>query len=102
MTIIITNDTPPAIRGMLKRWFIEPKPNVFVGSVNRRTRSKTLEFIRRNAPGLGMLVIGDERNAQGFFIEYYGDTPRRPIRCSGLQLMLEAWSDAEPLEADPC
>lgn len=92
MTVIITNDTPPAIRGQLKRWFIEPKPNVFVGSINRRTRSKTLEFIRRNAPGLGMLVIANQRNAQGFCVEYYGDTPRRPMSRSGLQVILESWS----------
>ena len=39
MTVIIANDTPPAIRGLLKRWFIEPRPNVFVGSVNARTFS---------------------------------------------------------------
>ena len=54
MTVIIANDAPPAIRGLLKRWFIEPRPNVFVGSVNARTRAKTLEYIRRN----GDLVEG--------------------------------------------
>ena len=94
MTVIIANDTPPAIRGLLKRWFVEPRPNVFVGSVNARTRAKTLEYIRRNAPGLGMLVIGSERNAQGFGIECYGDTARRPVRLSGLQVIAEAWCDA--------
>ncbi|MCO5044028.1 MAG: type I-E CRISPR-associated endoribonuclease Cas2e [Kiritimatiellae bacterium] len=102
MTIIVTNDTPPAIRGMLKRWFIEPKPNVFVGSVNRRTRGKTLEFIRRNAPGLGMLVIATERNAQGFFVETYGETPRRAAMRSGLQVMAEAWAESEGEEDDAC
>lgn len=95
MTVIIANDTPPAIRGHLKRWFVEPKPNVFVGSINRRTRSKTLEFIRRNAPGLGMVVIADQRNAQGFYVEYYGDTPRRPMSRSGLQVILESWTDPD-------
>ena len=64
MTVIVANDTPPAIRGMLKRWFVEPKPNVFVGTVNQRTREKTLEYIRRNAPGLGMLVIATETNSR--------------------------------------
>ena len=93
MTVIVANDTPPAIRGLLKRWFVEPRPNVFVGSVNARTRAKTLEYIRRNAPGLGMLVIGTERNSQGFSVESYGDTPRRPMRLSGLQVMAEAWDD---------
>jgi CRISPR-associated endoribonuclease Cas2 subtype I-E len=43
MTVIIANDTPDAIRGMLKRWFIEPCPNVFVGTLNRRTHEKTIE-----------------------------------------------------------
>jgi CRISPR-associated protein (Cas_Cas2CT1978) len=34
MTVLVANDTPPAIRGMLKRWFVEPKPNVLLaGSI---------------------------------------------------------------------
>ena len=95
MTVIIANDTPPAIRGLLKRWFIEPRPNVFVGSVNSRTCDKTLDYIRRNAPGLGMLVIAAERSSQGFSVECFGDTPRRPVRLSGLQVLAETWDDAE-------
>jgi len=98
MTVIIANDTPPAIRGLLKRWFIEPRPNVFVGSVNIRTRDKTLEYIRRNAPGLGLLVIGTERSSQGFSIECFGETPRRAARLSGLQVIAEDWSDLKDAE----
>jgi len=98
MTVIVANDTPPALRGLLKRWFIEPKPNVFVGSVNSRTREKTLEYIRRNAPGIGMLVIGTERNSQGFRIEWYGETDRHPTMCSGLHLIAESWNDMEDME----
>jgi CRISPR-associated protein Cas2 len=52
MTVLVANDTPPAIRGMLKRWFVEPKPNVFVGTVNRRTRDKVLDYVKHNAQGL--------------------------------------------------
>ena len=59
MTVIITNDTPPAIRGILKRWFVEPKPNVFVGTLNKRTRDKTLEYLLRNAIWQG--IIDDKR-----------------------------------------
>lgn len=93
MTVIIANDTPPAIRGMLKRWFIEPKPNVFVGTVNRRTRERTLDYIRRNAPGLGLLIIASDRSSQGFFVERYGETLRKPVRLSGLQLIAEKWDE---------
>ena len=89
MTTIIANDVPPAARGLLKRWFIEPRPNVFVGSVNARTREKTLDYIRGNAPGLAMLVIFDENNSQGFTVMSYGATNRRLVRRSGLELILE-------------
>jgi CRISPR-associated protein Cas2 len=104
MTVIVTNDTPPAIRGLLKRWFIEPRPNVFVGSVNARTRDKTLAYIRRNAPGLGMLIIAAERSSQGFSVECFGDTPRRLVRLCGLQVLAEAWGDSEASveETVPC
>ena len=95
MTVIVANDTPPAIRGMLKRWFIEPKPNVFVGTVNRRTREKTLEYIRRNAPNLGLLVIASDNSSQGFFVRVYGQTDRRVTRESGLYLIAEKWNEQD-------
>ncbi len=100
MTVIVANDTPPAIRGMLKRWFVEPKPNVFVGTVNRRTRDKTLEYIRRNAPRLGLLVIGSENNSQGFSIRTYGRTKREVVEHSGLFLIAEKWDEAASAVAE--
>ncbi len=89
MTVIIANDVPPSARGLLRRWFIEPKPNVFVGSVNARTREKTIDYIRRNAPSLSMLVIFDDATSQGYTVLNYGATNRRPLRKCGLQLILE-------------
>jgi CRISPR-associated protein Cas2 len=84
MTIIVADNTPPAIRGLLKRWFIEPRPNIFVGTVNKRTREKTIDFIRRNAPDLGLLVMADDTSTQGFFVQQYGQTKRQPVRYCGL------------------
>ncbi len=98
MTVIVANDVPPAIRGLLKRWFVEPRPNVFVGSVNRRTREKTLEYIRRNAAGLGMLVIASDNSSQGFSVQAFGETNRKDVVLSGLNLIAEKWSDTEPTE----
>lgn len=98
MTVLVANDTPPYIRGMLKRWFVEPKPNVFVGTINRRTREKTLEYIRRNAPNLGLLVIATDKSSQGFSITHYGATDRRPVNIGGLQLIAEKWTEGEATE----
>jgi CRISPR-associated endoribonuclease Cas2 subtype I-E len=98
MTVIIANDTPAAIRGVLKRWFVEPKPNVFVGTLNRRTREKVIEFVTRNAKGMSLLIIHSDSNCQGFKIERRGDPDRRDTEISGLWLIAEDWveDDARP------
>ncbi len=95
MTVLIAHDTPPAIRGMLKRWFIEPKPNVFVGTVNRRTRDKVLDYVKRNAEGMSLLILTSEPNCQGFEIQRWGQPDRRDIQFSGLWLVAEEWVEPE-------
>lgn len=99
MTVLVANDTPPAIRGLLKRWFVEPRPNVFVGTVNRRTRDRTLAYIRRNAPDMGLLMIAAAKNCQGFEVQCWGDTDRRIAEFDGLHLIAETW-DGKESEAD--
>jgi CRISPR-associated protein Cas2 len=89
MTVLIAHDTPPAIRGILKRWFVEPKPNVFVGTVNRRTRDKVLDYVKRNAEGMSLLVLTSEPNCQGFRIERWGQPDRNDVVLSGLWLVAE-------------
>lgn len=95
MTVIVANDTPPAIRGMLKRWFVEPKPNVFVGTVNRRTRDKVLDYVKRNAAGMNLLILTSEANCQGFRIERWGEPDRRDVEISGLWMVAEKWLEEE-------
>ncbi len=95
MTVIVINDATPAIRGYLKRWFVEPKANVFVGTVNRRVRKRVLEYARRNAPGIGLLAISSDNSSQGFEIESFGETDRRPTRICGINLIAEKWSKEE-------
>ncbi len=97
MTVIVAHDTPDAIRGILKRWFIEPRPNVFVGTLNRRTHVKTIEYIKRNAAGIGLLVINSYPNCQGFKIETTGQTDRRGVEVSGLWLVAEKWEEEAPI-----
>lgn len=95
MTVIVANDTPPAIRGILKRWFIEPRPNVFVGTVSRRTRDKVLDYVKRNAEEMSLLIISSEPNCQGFKIERWGEPDRRDTEISGLWLVAEKWVENE-------
>ena len=100
MTVIVAHDVPEAIRGMLKRWFIEPRPNVFVGTLNRRTRDKTLDYIKRNAQGIALLIISSDTSCQGFRIDSHGDVRRKEASKSGLWLVAEAWIEAEICRSD--
>lgn len=99
MTVLVCNDVPPAIRGHLKRWFIEPKPNVFVGTLNVRTHRKVMDFILRNASKeFGVLVISSAPNCQGYAVERIGPegkTGRRDIQLSGIPLIAESWVNPE-------
>lgn len=95
MTIIVADNTPPAVRGMLKRWFIEPRPNIFVGTVNRRVREKVIQYARRLAPDLGMLVVASDNSSQGFLVKSFGPTRRRPVTHCGLQLIAEKWGNED-------
>jgi CRISPR-associated protein Cas2 len=99
MTVIVANDTPGAVRGMLKRWFIEPRPNVFVGTLNPRTHGKVMDYIRRNSPAeFGMLVISSQPNCQGYEIERIGPCGcqgRKPEIISGIALVAEDWVEPE-------
>jgi len=102
MTVIVATDTPDAIRGMLKRWFIEPRPNVFVGSLNRRTHEKTIEYIKRNAGDIGLLIVNSYPNCQGFKIDTTGPTDRKGVEVSGLWMVAEKWEDQRrPCQVKP-
>ncbi len=93
MTVLVANDTPDAIRGMLKRWFIEPRPNVFVGTLNARTHGKVMAYILRNAPvDFGVLVVSSAPNCQGYRIERHGPAGfagRDEFEISGIPLLQE-------------
>lgn len=99
MTVLVANDVPPAIRGQLKRWFIEPQPNVFVGTLNPRTHRKVIDFIKRNAPTeFGFLSISSHPNCQGYLVERVGPegkSGRRDVNFSGIDLIAESWVDPQ-------
>jgi CRISPR-associated protein Cas2 len=80
---------------MLKRWFIEPRANVFVGTVNRKVREKTMAFLRRHSEGWSALVVHSDPNCQGFVVDSIGKPKRKMVKMCGLQLILEKSIEVE-------
>jgi len=87
MTVIIANDVPDSVRGLLKRWFLEPRPNVFVGSVNSKVKNNLLDYVQNLSPFTGFLVISSDDSCQGYEIEEFGNAKMMPVEISGLHLL---------------
>ena len=96
MTVIIVQDSPDAIRGILKRWFIEPKPQVFISSVNKSVREYILAYIKKHASGIRLLVVWDAPNCQGYEMCSYNDPDYNACTLSGIQLV--ATPASEPID----
>lgn len=87
MTVVfVLENATEKLRGTLTRWMIEPKPGVFVGSMNALVRDKLWEMIPDHAPK-GALMIYSCNNEQGYKMEMCGIPTRAVTDLDGLQLI---------------
>lgn len=90
MIVLICNNNPKRMRGILKRWFIEPKPNVFISNINMKIEKLVIEYIQRNLKideNIGILAIYSSNSMQGYDIEYFDDVKRESININNFTLM---------------
>ena len=58
MIVVVADSIPPAIRGRMKLWFIEPKPNVFVSGVKDTVAKDVIDYLYENCPlDANMIII---------------------------------------------
>jgi CRISPR-associated protein Cas2 len=90
MLVVIANDLPPAVRGRMKLWFIEPRPNVFVSGVKDSVAKKVVDYLHDHCPvESGLMIFRRIRETPGYEIRSIGDTNRDLTEISGLQLVIE-------------
>lgn len=90
MVVIIANDLPPAVRGRIKLWFVEPRANVFVSGIKDSVADDVIEYLLKSCPSSSGLMIFQRINkAPGFKIYGKGDTKKRLGDISGYQLIIE-------------
>lgn len=90
MLVVIANDLPPAVRGRMKLWFIEPRPNVFVSGIKDSVARTVIEYIIQHCPPeSGLLIFQRIPQAPGYKIYGLGEPHRHVVTISGLQLVLE-------------
>jgi len=90
MLVVLANDLPPAVRGRMKLWFVEPRPNVFVSGVKDSVATTVVDYLYKHCPPeSGLLIMRTINRPPGFEMRCIGP-PRKPmIEVSGLQLIVE-------------
>ena len=90
MLVVIANDLPPAVRGRMKLWFVEPKPNVFVSGVKDSVSTTVIEYLYKHCPPeSGIVLFRTLPISPGYEIRTIGPTKKSLITLSGLQLVIE-------------
>ncbi len=90
MLVVIANYLPPAVRGRMKLWFIEPKANVFVSGVKDSVADDVVSYLHKHCPeNSGLIVFKRTNRSPGFRVYSKGEPLRSISEYSGLQLILE-------------
>ncbi len=50
MLVVVANDLPPAVRGRMKLWFIEPRANIFVSGIKDSLAKKVVAYLHEHCP----------------------------------------------------
>ena len=90
MIVVVANYIPDAVRGKMKLWFTEPRPNVFVSGIRDSIADNVIELMMKHCPPSSGLLIFKSENKPPFYRIYAKGQPARNISViSGLQLLVE-------------
>jgi CRISPR-associated protein Cas2 len=88
--VVLANNLPPAVRGRMKLWFVEPRPNVFVSGVKDSVADDVVDYLHEHCKeDAGIIIFQRINRAPGYKIRGVGDPSRVLTTISGLQLVLE-------------
>lgn len=90
MLVVLANNIPPAVRGRMKLWFVEPRPNVFISGIKDSVADDVVEYLYKHCPAeSGLMVFKKIKQVPGYKIRGVGDTRRSLVEINGLQLVQE-------------
>ncbi len=100
MLVVIANDLPPAVRGRMKLWFVEPRPNVFISGIKGSVANIVVDYLYdRCPPESGLMIFRRIPATPGYEIRIIGDAKRGLTEISGLQLVIEKSLSSESAQA---
>lgn len=98
MIVAIANDLPPAVRGRMKLWFIEPRANVFISGLKDSAAIKVIDYLYKYCPpSSGLIIFRNISEVPGYEIRGVGDHKRQLTEILGLQLVIEKQALPNPI-----
>ncbi len=90
MIVVVANDLPPAVRGRMKLWFVEPRANVFVSGVKDSVANHVVDYLLGHCPtDAGVIIFKSLPGPPGYEIRTVGLPDKTLCEISGLQLVIE-------------
>lgn len=88
--MVVANDLPPAVRGRMKLWFVEPRANVFVSGVKDSVAKTVVDYLYQHCPPeSGVIIFRSLPKPPGYEVRTVGPTRKALTEISGLQLVIE-------------
>jgi CRISPR-associated protein Cas2 len=87
MVVISTTAVPDHVRGALTRWFTEPAPGLYVGTVSARVREELWTIVTATVGAGAAVCIHPDENEQRYTIRTAGERRRIVFDSDGLQLV---------------
>lgn len=101
MVVIVADSLPDALRGKIKLWFVEPKPNIFVSGITDALADRVVDLLMEKASASsGMVIFKSIRRAPHFRIYVRGIPQKQLTAISGLQLLIEKFAAETNFRAD--
>jgi len=96
MLVVIANDLPPAVRGRMKLWFIEPRANVFVSGIKDSVADTVINYLHEHCPiESGVMILKSTHQPPYYTIRSIGPTRKNKAILSGLELIIEKQLDTD-------
>jgi CRISPR-associated protein Cas2 len=87
MTMVVTENVPPRLRGRLAIWLLEVRAGVYIGDVTRRVREMIWEQCTAMREDGSIVLAWATANESGFDFQTLGQNRRVPVDFDGLRLV---------------
>lgn len=67
MIVVVAESIPPAVRGRMKLWFVEPRPNVFVSGVKDSVAREVVSYLYDSCPFSSNMTILESINRAPYY-----------------------------------